>query len=66
MNLTVEIEQEEDGRWIAADFLAQLVTLAPEEIVYADEAGMDSRDQYDYGYSEGGGLRGMVLASLFS
>ena len=28
--------------------------LEPEQIVYADESGMDSRDGYDYGYSPKG------------
>ena len=37
-----------------AEFLAQLATVDPEAIVYADEAGMDNRDQYDYGYSPQG------------
>jgi hypothetical protein len=35
-------------------FLKELETLAPENIVYADEAGMDNRDDYAYGWNERG------------
>lgn len=35
-------------------FLKKLTTLAPEKIVYADEAGMDNREDYAYGYNERG------------
>jgi hypothetical protein len=38
------------------------VTVAPEQIVYADVAGMDSRDDYAYGYS----LQGERLYALKS
>ena len=34
-----------------ATFAAQLATVDPLDLVYADEAGMDHRDQYGYGYS---------------
>ena len=44
-------ERDEQKR---AEFLGQLASLAPAEIVYADEAGMDDRDSYDYGYSPRG------------
>ena len=33
-------------------FVTQLSPLSPENIVYLDESGMDSRDQYDYGWNE--------------
>lgn len=32
-------------------FVQQLAVLNSEQIVYADESGMDSRDDYGYGYS---------------
>ena len=32
-------------------FIAQLLTLPPEKIVYLDESGMDNRDEYDYGWT---------------
>lgn len=35
-------------------FLKELETLASENIVYADEAGMDNRDDYAYGWNERG------------
>jgi hypothetical protein len=35
-------------------FIDQLSTLPPEKIVYLDESGMDSRDEYDYGWNEKG------------
>jgi transposase len=44
-------ERDEHKR---ADFQQQLATVAPEQIVYADEAGMDNRDDYPYGYSHRG------------
>lgn len=34
--------------------MEQLATLKPEDIVYADESGMDSRDDYGYGWNEEG------------
>ena len=37
-----------------AAFLKRLGKMTPENIVYADESGMDSRDGYDYGYSPKG------------
>jgi len=39
-----------------ATFEAQLATMGPFDLVYADEAGMDHRDQYGYGYSPKGYL----------
>lgn len=44
-------ERDEQQR---ADFVAHLATLDESNIVYADEAGMDSRDDYAYGYSPKG------------
>ena len=35
-------------------FVAQLATFKPEQIVYVDESGMDSRDDYAYGWNEQG------------
>lgn len=35
-------------------FLKELETRARENIVYADEAGMDNRDDYAYGWNERG------------
>jgi len=35
-------------------FLEQISTFEPEQIVYADEAGMDARDDYEYGWNEKG------------
>ncbi len=35
-------------------FLEQLATIDPDNIVYADEAGMDNRDDYGYGWNERG------------
>jgi transposase len=34
--------------------LEQLATIRPENIVYADEAGIDNRDQYAYGWNKCG------------
>lgn len=34
--------------------MEQLATIVPKDIVYADEAGMDSRDDYSYGWNERG------------
>jgi hypothetical protein len=31
-------------------FAQELAQLRPEDLVYADEAGMDERDEYEYGY----------------
>jgi transposase len=36
------------------EFLEQIAKIEPDKIVYADEAGMDSRDDYAYGYNEEG------------
>jgi transposase len=36
------------------EFLEQIAKIEPDKIVYADEAGMDSRDDYAYGYNEKG------------
>ncbi|MDG2989639.1 IS630 family transposase [Candidatus Synechococcus calcipolaris G9] len=44
-------ERNEEQR---VEFLAQLATVELESIVYADESGMDNRDQYDYGYNPKG------------
>ena len=35
-------------------FIAHLSSVATAQIVYLDESGMDSRDQYDYGWNERG------------
>jgi len=35
-------------------FIAHLSSVATDLIVYLDESGMDSRDQYDYGWNERG------------
>lgn len=35
-------------------FVSQLASKKPESLVYADEAGMDSRDDYAYAWSEKG------------
>jgi len=35
-------------------FIAQLDTQPPEQIVYVDEAGMDQRDDYAYGWNQRG------------
>ena len=32
-------------------FLEQIATIEPSDIVYADEAGRDSRDDYGYGWN---------------
>mgnify|MGYP003460407670 FL=1 len=34
--------------------MEQLATIEPEDLVYADEAGMDNRDDYGYGWNEKG------------
>ena len=44
------------------DFIAQLSTLPTEKIVYVDESGMDSRDEYDYGWN----LKGQRFHALKS
>lgn len=44
-------ERDETKR---AAFLEQLATIEVQNIVYADEAGMDNRDEYDYGWNEKG------------
>lgn len=44
-------ERDEQKR---ADFCKQLATVEAQQIVYADESGMDSRDDYAYGYSPKG------------
>ena len=36
------------------EFLEQIAKIEPDNIVYADEAGMDNRDEYEYGYNEKG------------
>ncbi len=36
------------------EFLAEISGIAQEDIVYADESGMDDRDHYQYGYNECG------------
>jgi transposase len=36
------------------EFLEQIAKIEADKIVYADEAGMDSRDEYAYGYNEEG------------
>ncbi|WP_254568211.1 IS630 family transposase [Oscillatoria sp. HE19RPO] len=45
-----------------AEFALKLASVKPSDIVYADEAGMDSRDNYSYGYS----LQGERLYGLKS
>lgn len=35
-------------------FLEQLVNVAPAQLVYVDEAGMDNRDEYAYGWNKRG------------
>jgi transposase len=45
------IERDEAKRQA---FLEQLATIHPDDIVYADEAGMDSRDDYAYGWNQKG------------
>ena len=44
-------ERDEKKR---AEFRTRLDSLLPEELVFADEAGMDNRDEYSYGYSPKG------------
>ncbi len=34
--------------------MARLTTVNPEDVVYADESGMNNRDDYDYGYGPQG------------
>jgi len=48
--------------FLRAEFESELLTLKPEQIVYADEAGMDNRDDYGYGYNQ----RGERFYALFS
>ena len=43
-------ERDEEKR---QEFVKKLATVEPSLIVYADEAGMDQRDDYGYGYSLG-------------
>lgn len=45
------IERDEAKRQV---FLEQLATIDLDDIVYADEAGMDNRDDYRYGWNEQG------------
>lgn len=52
-------ERNEEKR---AEFVLKLASVKAEDIVYADEAGMDSRDNYNYGYS----LQGERLYALKS
>lgn len=47
----VSVNAPEDKRQA---FLAQLATKTGELIVYADEAGMDDRDDYAYGWNQRG------------
>ena len=47
-------ERDEQKR---AEFAKQLETVSEEQLVYADEAGMDARDNYAYGYSPKGDRR---------
>ena len=44
-----DLERDEAKRQA---FLEQLATIHPDDIVYADEAGMDSRDDYAYGWNQ--------------
>ncbi|WP_261891496.1 IS630 family transposase [Acaryochloris marina] len=37
-----------------AEFIKRLSTVDPDDIVYADESGMDHRDEYDYAYGPKG------------
>jgi transposase len=37
-----------------SEFLAQIATIEPSRRVYVDEAGMDQRDDYGYGWCEAG------------
>ncbi len=52
-------ERSEEKR---AEFARKLESVKASDIVYADEAGMDSRDDYSYGYS----LQGERLYALKS
>ena len=45
-----------------AEFVRKLESVKPSDLVYADEAGMDRRDDYSYGYS----LQGERLYALKS
>ena len=44
-------ERDEHKR---AAFIKRLSTVNPDDIVYADESGMDHRDEYDYAYGPKG------------
>lgn len=44
-------ERDEDKR---RDFVQKLQGYKPEDIVYADESGIDNRDDYGYGWNEKG------------
>jgi len=44
-------ERDEHKR---TEFIKRLSTVAPDDIVYADESGMDNRDEYDYAYGPKG------------
>lgn len=44
-------QRDEQAR---SEFKQRLATLKPTQIVYADESGMDNRDDYGYGYSPEG------------
>ncbi len=45
------MERNEEKR---QEFLQTISKLKPEQIVYVDESGMDSRDNYPYGYNRCG------------
>jgi len=47
---TYGYQERDEGKREA--FLEQLAAIEPEHIVYADEAGMDNRDDYAYGWIE--------------
>lgn len=64
---TYGYQERNEGK--RSQFLENLRSLKPEQIIYADEAGMDSRDRYAYGYSppgvrlhalKSGGRRGRI------
>ena len=44
-------QQDEEKRQA---FVTQLATIPADKIVYLDESGMDSRDQYDDGWNDRG------------
>lgn len=44
-------ERDEQKR---AEFIKRLATVASDALVYADESGMDNRDEYEYGYGQQG------------